>query len=470
MTTQETQSNQGKGVGPSHGMRYVLVLVAIYLILATVHAFVTPIGFTGYQDAPDEGAHISYVNSMHAGLMPDKTHPHAGTSSILPDYEWHQPPLYYKAGSLFSGLSVDGFSVRFLSILAGIPCIILIYLIALEIRPDSELTAVTAAGIAALTPGHISILSTVNNDGFLELFMCLCAYAMVRMITRGPDRNTGVLLGVSAALAVLSKATGLILLPAIFLSLLLAKRCGRNTRQLVQSGATCFVLFAVIAGWWFARNFSLYHELIPLRVFRESFSGTAMAADVVSGKIHLGVSDWAGYWALVAGWCFRSFWAVYGTSASAAYGVPLFLPDTIYMLLALLCLGASAGMGKLHFQRLTLFDQPRRAALYVLFTVLALTVGAYVKFASEYFQTQGRYIYPAMAPVTIILAMGWVALFPARYRKMASAGFLGILALVALIFALQTSNRGGLHPPVPQSVQATAQVTLVTRSGVCFLG
>jgi Dolichyl-phosphate-mannose-protein mannosyltransferase len=428
-------------------------LIVVYICLALAHAFSTPLGFTGYQDAPDEGAHISYIQSLNAGLMPSKLYPHAAANSSLPDYEWHQPPLYYKACTLVSGGSpaTDGFAARFLSIAAGAGCVIAAFFIAAEIRPRDPVVALTAAGIAALIPGHISILSTVNNDCFLELFMSLCLLTLLRTQNRekGPGKYDGLIAGAFAAAAILSKATGLIAVAAALGSVLLMLLRGTHRKSVAVFGVQFAVVMAACTGWWFLRNLSLYHEMVPLKTFRESFSGTAMAQDVISGKIHLGVTDWQGYWMLVGSWAFKSFWAVYGTAASAGIGVPLFLPDTIYLLSLVLCLGAAAGMVKLHFKRLDLFTSGQRAGLYILFLVFALAFLAYAKFASEFFQTQGRYLYPAMAPIALILAMGWTAIFPDRYRKAGAAGALLVLGLIAVIFTLQTSNRGGVHPPVP---------------------
>ena len=469
MTDNTTAAVAGPGALNAKARVALCGVIALYLVLAIFHAFSTPLGFTGYQDAPDEGAHISYIQSISAGLLPSRDHPHWGDGAHLPDYEWHQPPLYYRIAALACGGSptTDGFGARFVSIFAGLGCIVCAFLIALEIRPGNALVAITAAAIVALTPGHISILSTVNNDSFLELFTSLCLLIVLRVVNRtdGPSRYAGVIVGLTAGLAVMSKATGLLLVPAAAVAIFMMAVGGTNRKALVLFSAQFTALIVLCTGWWFMRNLSLYHELVPLKTFRESFSGTAMAQDVISGKIHLGVSDWQGYWMLVANWAYKSFWAVYGTAASAGIGVPIFLPDTVYLLTLVLCAGGATGMTKLHFKRLTLFTAAQRAGLYVLFTLFALTGLAYARFASEFFQTQGRYLYPAMAPIALILSMGWVAIFPERYRKAGAIGAISVLGLLAVIFALQTSNRGGVHPPRP-----AAAVKMVYRSGELQIG
>ena len=59
--------------------------------------------------------------------------------------------------------------VRIVSIVCGFFAIILGFQIARLLAPNEPLVAICAAGIAALTPSHIAILSAVNNDALLEV-------------------------------------------------------------------------------------------------------------------------------------------------------------------------------------------------------------------------------------------------------------------------------------------------------------
>jgi hypothetical protein len=49
-------------------------------------------------------------------------------------------------------------------------------------------------------------------------------------------------------------------------------------------------------------------------------------------------------------------------------------------------------------------------------------------------QTQGRYLYPAMLPICLLLALGWLAVFPPKYRSLAGGCLLGVMALLAALF------------------------------------
>ena len=69
-----------------------------------------------------------------------------------------------------------------------------------------------------------------------------------------------------------------------------------------------------------------------------------------------------------------------------------------------------------------------------LITVLSLAaflvLAAFLRFNTEFFQAQGRYLFPAMAPLSLGFAAGWLAWWPSRRQV------LGILLLLAGMLAL----------------------------------
>ena len=422
------------------------LLIVTYLIFAYLHIVSTPTGATGYQDAPDEAAHVSYVQSVALGHFPSKAQPHAGTQNSYPDYEWHQPPLYYLLAVPFLAGGERG--VRVLSVLLGIGSILFVYRITCLLRPRDRYTPLVAAGICALTPGHIAINSSVNNDSLLELAFCATLYCLISLVV---DIDTGditvkraCLTGLCLGIGLVTKTTALLLIPVVITVGAILVKLGKPRREVARYLAITGTTALLISGWWFVRNVMLYHEPLPLHAFQKSFGGTALAREVVQGGLGLNVHGWPEYWQKVIAWCFSSFWAVYGTPRSAVFGVPLYLPDFVYYLLAMIVIATVAGMGRLHFKRDTLFTVQCRYALYVLFVTLGLVGTAYALFVSQYFQTQGRYLYPAMSAIAPIIAVGWLAHFPARYEKSAAVGLLVFLFLTTALFSVTTEGRSQL--------------------------
>jgi 4-amino-4-deoxy-L-arabinose transferase-like glycosyltransferase len=407
-------------------------LIAVYLIVGCLHAALVPTGQTGYQNAPDEAAHVNYVRILRTGRLPAKND--EVRRDGLSTYEWHQPPLYYAIEAIVSGGGIR--AMRFLSLLMGAGCIVLIYRLALLLLPEDPEVALLASAVAALTPGHIAITSTVNNDVLLELLFSTSLFLLVSAMRSGLNGWRAGWLGVAVGAALMTKSTALLLLPVVLLGLILLRRSGEPTSDLIRNALWFVGVVLVLTGWWYARNGVLYHEWLPIHQFEQSFQGTAQAQDVVSGKIRLQtpVNGWTDYWVYVTEKSFQSFWAVFGTPLAARYGVPVFLPDPIYLLLGVVSAVAFGGLIRLHLRRSSLFTEYQIGALWLLFACIGLVALAFAAFLSHYFQTQGRYLYPAMSALSIALALGWRAAFPDRYRAIASWGLALLLGITTAVF------------------------------------
>jgi small subunit ribosomal protein S36 len=100
-----------------------------------------------------------------------------------------------------------------------------------------EVAAVTAAVSVFAIPMLTHIGSTLNNDNLLTLLAAI-GTALAAGVLRG-DRSvrTGVALGVVTGLALLTKAFGMVLIPAIVLAYLLGSR-ERDPRDFVPEAAT----------------------------------------------------------------------------------------------------------------------------------------------------------------------------------------------------------------------------------------
>jgi 4-amino-4-deoxy-L-arabinose transferase-like glycosyltransferase len=281
-----------------------------------------------------------------------------------------------------------------------------------------------AAGIAGLVPTHVAIHSTVNNDVLLEVLFSAFLLLALRLLRSGVSLGLAGWIGLTLGLALLTKATALILLPVTLFTLCLAWRGGEKGTTLAKAALLSGAIALAVSGWWFVRNVNLYGEALPLKAFARSFAGTAMAKDFVPGM------GWGGYLWLLWSMTFKSFWAVFGTLKSAETGRPVFLPEGAYLFPALWTVCVFAGLTKLHFQRKALLSRVQIVSLWVLFLTFGLVFVAFGAFTLKYFQAQGRYFFPAMAPIAICGALGWLALFPARWKSVAGYGLLCALALL----------------------------------------
>ncbi|HZO89678.1 MAG TPA: glycosyltransferase family 39 protein [Chthonomonadaceae bacterium] len=399
------------------------VLLLLYLALAGIHARLVPLGATGYQNAPDEAAHMAYVRAVAGGQLP--TRDKAAQNPI--GYEWHQPPLYYWLAARL--LPWGERAVRGFSVLCGLGGLLLIYRAGRLLFPNEPVLAILAAGIAALTPTHIAITSTVNNDPLLEVCFSGTLLVLLGAFLGGFTLWRAGWLGLLLGAALLTKATGLLLLPVVVLALFLLWRAGERPQDLLRGAGWMALLMLAVSGWWFVRNARLYGEPLPLRAFAASFAGT-MQAQTVADRL----GGWPEYLLFMTWGIFRSFWAVYGTRQDAVLGVPRFLPDQIYGVLGGVSVAGLAGLIRLHLRRRTDFTETQLYFLWILFAAVGVVAISFLAFILQYFQMQGRYLYPAMLPICLLLALGWRGVFPPRYRDLASGMLLALLAAAAAAF------------------------------------
>jgi 4-amino-4-deoxy-L-arabinose transferase-like glycosyltransferase len=410
---------------PPQGLwRWALPLIlALYLGLAAWHAAVVPIGQTGYQNAPDEAAHVAYARSLAAGHLPTR----ASAARTPNGYEWHQPPLYYALAARF--LPLGERAARCASILCGLAGLLLIYRAARLLFPDDPVLAVLAAGVAALTPTHIAITSTVNNDALLEVCFSAALLILISAFLGGFTTWRACWLGLAIGAALLTKATGLLLLPVTLLAFVLLGRGGESPKNILRGATWAGIIALSASGWWFVRNARLYGEFLPLRAFEASFAGTVQAKEIAAQ-----LGGWPAYLLFMAVGIFKSFWAVYGTPQTALHGAWRFLPDQVYWLFGGVCIAALLGLTQLHFRRKSAFNDTQTYILWLLFATIGLVAVSFLGFILKYFQMQGRYLYPAMLSLCVLLALGWRALFPERYTSLASGLLLVLLGAISLAF------------------------------------
>ena len=414
------------------------MILAIYLALAILNANMVPLAPRGYQNAPDEPAHLLYVHIISEGRLPSKLNSEASKPFFNTDgdqyesYEWHQPPLYYALAA--SILPLGERSIRYLSIVIGFASTLLVFQAGRWLIPSRPMAAILASGIVAFTPGHIAISSVVNNDALLEFFFSAWCLVVIHSLNGGLTPVRARWLGLIMAGAALTKATAILLIPLTVFALFLMWRNGEALKNIGRGILWIAGIVFTLSGWWFIRNYQLYHEFLPIKTFQASFTGTARAIDVVHGKLGLPVFDWPSYFQLVGSWSFQSFWATFGTSKSRIYGVPYYLAPQIYQILGIVCLIAIGGMIRLHFRKKLEFTQTQLYCLWILFGLLGIVACSFLMYICTYFQAQGRYLYPAMLPIALCISMGWRSLIPLKYENSSSFLLLGLLLVVCFAY------------------------------------
>ncbi len=380
--------------------RQLGLILAVYFGLGFLFAWQTP-----PWQAPDEPAHYNYVRHLAEGrglpelkpgdwdaayldfLKANRFPPGSDISPIR--YEFHQPPLYYALLTpvyLATGGSL--LAMRLASLAIGALAVVGVYLAGRLLFPAEPPVGVGAAGVAATLPQHVAVLASVNNDALAgAVAAALLAWGLAGLIGN-PSLTWAVAGGILADLGLLTKTT---VYPLVGLAVLLPLVAGRRAKGAGRLGTFGVVagLALVIGGWWFLRNAAVYGGLDILGLGRHD--------QVVVGQPRTGplsprlVVDWS----LTA---FRSFWLQLGWM-----GVPA--EDWVYGLLAGLALVAGSGALLLI---LDLVRSPQtRAAVFWLGLAAGLVIVQFGWYNLQFYQPQGRYLFPAMAVWALALAAGF---------------------------------------------------------------
>lgn len=409
------------------------VLVA-YVLAASWHASVTPVDVRGSLiNAPDEPAHRGYVRI----LVEEHRLPTIADRNAT--YEWHQPPLYYTLAAPFGESGARG-----VSILIGLLALVPILLTTRLIFPGDPALAVVALGFAALLPMHQAITGAVGNDGLIEAAFSWVLYLLIVTVRCGVTPKRSVLIGLALGAAILAKLTALLLIPVAVIAAVKAHRHGETSEEVMRGCAIAAAVVVLVCSWWFVRNAILLHEPLPLHTFNREFASTQKASDwigqpakvnLITGALEPSAAPMtrAGYLRLLANWTFRTFFAAYTPLPLAAVGVPRFPTPQFYLVYLLLAAGALFGLcrrsGSASGDNAFTLN-----ACTLLIATLVLVAASHAAFTWTYFQAQGRYLYPAMLPLSIFFARGIRSAFPKRYQDHAALSVLALMAVLALAF------------------------------------
>ena len=409
-------------------------ILLAYLIIGALYAVNTP----AWQ-APDEPAHYNYIRGLaETGRLPvlqrgdyDQAYLSQLTARGFPAgmavdalrYEGHQPPLYYLLATplfMLSGGSL--LALRLFSLALGGAALFFAGLCVQALFPRHPALALGTAGFFAFLPQHVAMMAAVNNDALAELLMVLGLWLLLR-------RSTGRALGLVIGLAFLTKTTVYVLaLLAVFALLLRSRRRRWNWYELWQLMLPALLLGAL---WW-GRNLLVYGwpDVLGLQRHAEIVVGQPRSAEWLQ---RYGVYEFGLRFAQTT---FQSFWGQFGWMG-------VLMGVRTYRLLAAFSLLMVAGLAIAFGQRPHFSAWQREGVALLTATAVAILL-QYLGYNLEFVQHQGRYLFPALAPLALACAAGmwgWAAalgnLWPAgkrvlRWLPVALAPTVAALALYAL--------------------------------------
>lgn len=405
--------------------RATTAVLLLYLLLAGWYSLTVPLW-----EAPDEVAHFRYVQHLReTGRLPVQQVGVLG--------EAHQPPLYYAVaalaslpGSLLQETAVFRLNPRFtwaggtgdqvnaslhgsaetfpfrgqalafrlaraVSLVMGALTVLLIIRSGQMVFPEWPLLGLFAGVWTALNPQFLFISGVLNNDNLLIVATTAVIWQLLRTMRQPESVRGWWLLGLLLAVIALTKITGLAVGGLVGIVLLAVAAARRSWRLLWQGAVAVATPPALLAGWWYVRNWVLYGDLLGMTVYEQVY-----AANVRQGALR-----WADVQAMFPVQ-FRSFWGVFGWMNLPA-------PDWFFSGMGLVL--GTAVVGLLLFAVTGQWRRLRRCQQHGLsLLLLALLMQELVIVttltkcdASCY---QGRYLFPVMGPLLLLLSVGLLSL------------------------------------------------------------
>ncbi len=246
--------------------------------------------------------------------------------------------------------------------------------------------ALAVASVVAFNPSFLFASALVSNDAPLAACSALILLTWVRWLTGAstPTLKNAAWLGVWIGLGILCKTTALGLLPFSLLVVLIVAWRARAWRWAFASGAIMLGVIGALTGWWFARNQILYGDPLAYRLMTTS-AIFPRAGELTPPEL----------FQISLPWLWQTFW---GGPTPADFA------PTLGLALAL-CAGLALGGFTLFILRMA--DRQVRIALFALVAWLAFILVAQIQFIrTTTGADQGRYLFPAIPVIALILVLG----------------------------------------------------------------
>ncbi len=426
-----------------------IVLIA-FVTLGGYYSITTPLW-----EAPDEPSHFHYL----CYLLDQKTLPTPESGFDT----WHHPPLFYLIAALavsdvelsdyinwrrpnpksfivdqtnptnsppgiqlhsvrelppYQDIPLAVHRLRWLNVLFGAVSVVAAYLLSKKIFPLQTWLAVGAASVVAFNPQFLFTSASLNNDAAVTAAFSLGLLPAIAIVQGDHRWQKFATLGVLAGVSVLFKQSGLALLGVAGAVILWTSWQSRRFQNLFKWSAWVGIPFVLLTGPFYLRNTLLYGDPFAYKMHRAVHppTGARTLWEVIGSAKMLNRLH-------------QTFWGYFGWA-----NLPL--PETVFKILFLVYLLALLGLAIWFGWGRNRWAKPAGGAATVVLLLLATGIACVipVRYIMTFgaFGMQGRYFFPMIAALGLVVSLGFYSLLPGRWRSLPVIGLsLGLFALAA---------------------------------------
>jgi tetratricopeptide (TPR) repeat protein len=429
------------------GKILLLIFAALWLLLFWNNTRLLP--FHAGFDSKEHLKYINYIQERRALPLPTD------------GWEMYQPPLYYliAAASLSTcKLSInDPASIgilRFLAALFGIAQFIFVFLSLRLLLPAR--IAFFGLLLAAFLPMHLYLAHYVTNEMLAANLATVALYLCLRLLrSEKPRASQFAWLGLATGAALLTKATGILLLPVLIAAIAgkLAYARAPIAVSLRNLGLLLAICFAV-CGWHYARIWLRFGT--PLLGNWDVISGFTWWQEpgyhTAADYLRFGRSLVNPFFSGFAGFADGIYSTVWGdglcggvSSVSVPWNQELMAAGYLWALIPTTLILAGMGIAIVQFIRK---PSSELFLLLAFCTVLVLVLILMTLKIPSYAQAKAFYGLSALTPLCFFGALGWEALTHGRVCLRF------IFGTLVLVWAMNSLATYWIVPSVPQHLYA----------------
>ena len=327
-----------------------------------------------------------------------------------------------------NGSSLALYAIRALTLGMGALTVWAVYRSARVVLPDEPGVAVLAGSLTAFNPQFLFISASVSNDTMVNMLAAFIAWRLLILLRDGFEARRDLALALLVALASLTKLSGLVLGGAVALAAIWLLFRRRDLRGFLRLAGIMLIAWLLIAGWWYARNLTLYGEPFGTSAMLDFFGRRSTTVGRLFSEEFHGLRV--------------SYWAVFGAFNTVAHNLFYQVMD------ALTLLGAG---GLLLFAARNRRAANTMTALAFLALLLALGAGSLIAWSLQTWASTGRLLFPYITSASLLLALGMHAL---RIPKLLIIAPLLAFSLLAPFLYIMPNYD---HPPAVDRLPSSAE-------------